>query len=111
MLPYRLGDAEEINGGHEGYVAGRRADGYLTDLWTDVRVHLDGRYAEYVPRCECGWTGPGFSTTPGGYAACQRLWRDKHLEPFLRARQPRYGRASTRWTPMVIHGDVGHEGR
>jgi hypothetical protein len=74
--------------GHQCVVAGRRADGALTDLWGDVRARPDGRYVAYVPRCECGWTGPPFSNTPGGYAACQQLWRDKHLQPFLRARIP-----------------------
>jgi hypothetical protein len=109
VLLYRAGTAEEATGGHEGYVAGRQVDGHLTDIWTDVRVHLDGRYAAYVPRCECGWTGPLFSATPSGYAACEQLWRDKHLESFLRAREPRRSRAAAAWTPKVIHGDAAHE--
>lgn len=104
MLLYRVDNADEAIGEHEGYVAGRQADGYLTSISTDVRVHLDDHYVAYVPRCECGWTGPTFSTTPSGFAACERLWREKHLEPFLRAREPRYGRPAIRWTPRVILG-------
>lgn len=111
MLPYRADDVDPVAEGaaggagaaigHAGYVAGRHGDGRLTDGDTDVRAHLDGRYIAFVPRCECGWTGPPFSTTPSGYAACCRLWRTKHLELFLQAREPRGGRA---WTPTVIHG-------
>lgn len=104
MLLYPVDNADEAIGEHEGYVAGRQAGGYLTSISTDVRVHLDDHYVAYVPRCECGWTGPTFSTTPSGFAACERLWREKHLEPFLRAREPRYGRPAIRWTPRVIHG-------
>lgn len=88
MLLYRADAVDRATDGHQGYVAGRQADGGLTGLWSDVRSHLDGRYVEYVPRCECGWTGPPFSNTPGGYAACEQLWRDKHLLPFLRAANP-----------------------
>jgi len=91
--------------GHEGYVAGRQSDGGLSDIWTDVRANAEGRYLAYVPRCECGWTGPPFSTTLRGYAACERLWRSKHLESFLRAREPRCSRPRTTWIPRVIHGD------
>lgn len=112
MLLYRLDDADEAPGEHEGYVAGRHADGYLTSISTDVRVHLDGRYLAYVPRCGCGWTGPPFSTTPSGFAACQRLWRDKHLEPFLRAHGREYRRrppSEVGWTPRVIHGALAPE--
>jgi hypothetical protein len=109
VLLYGVGNSDEATDGHEGYVAGRQTDGYLTDVWTDVRVHLDGRYAAYVPRCECGWTGPPFSTTPSGYAACAQLWRDKHLEAFLRAREPRCAQPSIGWTPRVIHGDSAPE--
>lgn len=109
MLLYRVDNADEAIAEHEGYVAGRLADGYLTSISTDVRVHLDDHYVAYVPRCECGWTGPPFSTTPSGFAACERLWREKHLEPFLRAREPRYGRPAIRWTPWVIHGALAPE--
>jgi len=76
----------ESTNGHHCVVAGRRVDGALTDLWGEVSACPDGRYVAYVPRCECGWTGPSFSNTPAGYAACQQLWRYKHLQPFLRAR-------------------------
>lgn len=109
MPLYEVSAGGEATDGHEGYVAGRLADGLLTDSWTDVRVHLDGRYAAYVPRCECGWTGPPFSTTPRGYAACEQLWRDKHLESFRRAREPRCDPPSIGWTPRVIHGDSALE--
>lgn len=88
--------------GHAGYVVGRHVDGRLTDGRTDVRLHRDGRYTDYVPRCECGWTGPPFSATTSGFAACVRLWRTQHLELFLRARDPRSGR----WQPTVIHGRI-----
>lgn len=109
VLPYRADDvdpadnetAEAAVEGHTCYVAGRYPDARLTDSGIDVRSHLDGRYIAYVPRCECGWTGPPFSVTPIGYTACCRLWRTKHLELFLQAREPRGGRP---WTPTVIHG-------
>jgi hypothetical protein len=45
--------------------------GALADVWGDAQAYLDGCYVAYVPRCECGWTGPPFSTTPSGYAACE----------------------------------------
>lgn len=96
---------QEYPEGHEGYVAGRQTDGGLSDISTDVRVNGDGRYVAYVPRCECGWTGPPFSTSLRGYAACGRLWRNKHLESFLRAREPRCSRPGATWIPRVIHGD------
>lgn len=104
MLLEPVDHADDAVGAHAGYVAGRPADGYLTRISTHDRVYHDGRYLAYVPRCECGWTGPPFSATPSGFAACERLWRDKHLEPFLRAREPHYGRPSIRWTSRVIHG-------
>ena len=112
MLLYRVDDADEAPGEHEGYVAGRQANGYLTSSATDVRIHLDGRYVAYVPRCRCGWTGPTFSTTPSGFAACQWLWREKHLEPFLRAHGRHYygpSSAGAGWTPRVIHGALTPE--
>jgi len=68
---------------HHCVVAGLRTDGALTDVWSDTRAYLDGYYVAYVPRCECGWTGPPFSATSVGYAACEQLWRDKHLPSFL----------------------------
>lgn len=108
MLLYRVDDADEAPGEHEGYVAGRQVNGYLTSISTDVRVHLDDRYVAYVPRCQCGWTGPTFSTTPTGFDACQRLWREKHLESFLRARGRQYGPPGN-WTPRVIRGALAAE--
>lgn len=92
MLPHRFGDLDE----HQCVVAGRKPDGGLTDIWSVLRPQLDCGYVSYVPRCECGWTGPPFTCTPRGYAACEQLWRDKHLEPFLRAQGPR---ALTTWVP------------
>lgn len=104
MLLYRVDDAGEARGEHEGFVAGLRADGHLTSISADVREQDTGRYVAYVPRCRCGWTGPAFSSTPTGYAACRRLWRDKHLEPFLRARGRRRDGRPIPWTPQVIYG-------
>ncbi len=109
MLLHRAGDVGQDTGEHQCAVAGRKADGQLTDIWSDVKAYRDGHYVAYVPRCECGWTGPPFSNTPGGYAACEQLWRDKHLAPFLRAREPHYGRPSTTWAPRVIHGALAAE--
>lgn len=74
-----------------------------------MRAHLHGRFVAYVPRCGCGWTGPPFSCTPGGYAACEQLWRDKHLQPFLRAREPQDHKPSTAWSPRIIHGALAAE--
>ncbi|HEY6423240.1 MAG TPA: hypothetical protein VIY28_08375 [Pseudonocardiaceae bacterium] len=102
----RATDGHRAIDGHRGYVVGLQADGVLTDVWNDVRAHLDGRHIAYVPRCECGWTGPPFSSTPSGYTACEQIWRDKHLQPFLLARQPQYGRPSTTWAPRVIPGGL-----
>ncbi|MGH3782873.1 MAG: hypothetical protein ACRDRO_20195 [Pseudonocardiaceae bacterium] len=93
MLLHRLGDLDV----HQCVVAGRKADGGLTDIWSEVRPHLDFGYVSYVPRCECGWTGPPFTYTPGGYAACEQLWRDQHLELFLRAQEPRAIESLTTW--------------
>ena len=88
MLLHQIGEVGEASDGHHCVVAGRRPDGALTDVWSDAPAYLDGCYVAYVPRCECGWTGPPFSTTPSGYAACEQLWWDKHLLPFVRAANP-----------------------
>jgi hypothetical protein len=88
VLLHCVGDVGEGTTEHRCVVAGQRADGTLADLWGDMPARLEGHYVAYVPRCACGWTGPPFSNTPGGYAACQQLWRDKHLQSFLRARIP-----------------------
>ena len=109
MPLYRLDDAEELASGHEGYVAGLQPGGDLTGLSIDVRVHLDGRYVAYVPRCECGWTGPPFSTTPSGFAACEQLWRAKHLQLFLRARGPNYAGPRCLGHPRLIRGTLATE--
>ena len=82
MLLHRVGERIDE---HCCVIAGRKTDGALVDVWSDTGAYLDGCYVAYVPRCECGWTGPPFSATPAGYAACEQLWRDKHLLPFLRA--------------------------
>ncbi len=109
MLLHRAGDVHESTDEHRCLILGRQPDGRLIGIWSDARAHPDGRFVAYVPRCECGWTGPPFSCTPGGYAACEQLWRDKHLQPFLRAREPHYGRPSTTWSPRVIHGGLASE--
>lgn len=109
MLLYRVDEAGEAPGEHWGYVAGLRANGQLTSISIDVRAHGDGRYVAYVPRCRCGWTGPAFSTTPTGFAACRRLWRYKHLEPFLRARTRRPEPPPVPRTFQVIHGALAAE--
>jgi hypothetical protein len=70
VLLHRVGDDSAE---HHCVVAGLRTDGALTDVWSDASAYLDGLYVAYVPRCECGWTGPPFSTTPSGYAACEQL--------------------------------------
>jgi hypothetical protein len=111
MLVHRAGDIGEDTGEHLCVVVGLRAQGRLTDIWGDLLTRPDGCYVAYVPRCECGWTGPPFSNTPGGYAACEQLWRDKHLASFLRAREPHYGRPSGTWMPRVIHGGGTSEPR
>jgi hypothetical protein len=111
VLVHRAGDFGEDTDEHQCVVVGRRADGRLTHIWRDLRARPDGRYVAYLPRCECGWTGPPFTSTPGGYAACEQLWRDKHLASFLRARQPHYGKLSTTWAPRVIHGALAPECR
>jgi hypothetical protein len=108
MFLHSAGEVDESTNEHQCLVAGLQPDGGLTDLW-GVRAYLDGCFVAYVPRCECGWTGPPFSCTPGGYAACEQLWRDKHLQSFLRAREPHYGRSLTTWEPRVIRGGFASE--
>lgn len=109
MLLHRVGDVGEATDEHHCVVAGLKADGRLTDVWSEMQAHLDSRFVAYVPRCVCGWTGPPFSNTSGGYAACEQLWRNKHLQPFLSARQPRCGRPLSNWAPRVIHGGLAPE--
>jgi hypothetical protein len=79
--------------------------------WNDLQAYPDGYYVAYVPRCKCGWTGPHFTSTPDGYAACEQLWRDKHLASFLRAREPRCGKFPATWAPRVMHGGLAPERR
>ncbi len=104
MLLYIAEDADEDTDEHEGFVAGVLPDRSLTDIWTMVGAVPDERYIALVPRCECGWRGPPFSVTPAGYAACERLWRTRHLAPLLRAREQDNGRPSRSWRPQVIEG-------
>ena len=104
MLFDRPGDIDEATNEHQCFVAGQQPDGGLTGICKDVGAHPENRFVAYVPRCGCGWTGPPFSSTPGGYAACEQLWRDKHLAQFLRAREPRSGRPLTTWELRVIPG-------
>jgi hypothetical protein len=79
------GDVDDSINGHQCLVAGLQADGRLID-WSDVRMRVDGRYVAY-----------------------EQLWRDKHLQSYLRAREPHYGRPSTSWQPKVIHGGLSLE--
>lgn len=104
VLLYIADDADEDTDEHEGFVAGERPDRTLTDIWNPVGSAPDPAYSALVPRCECGWRGPPFSVTPAGYAACEQLWRSHHLAPFLKARQPNYGRPSPAWRPHIIEG-------
>lgn len=101
VLMYTGPDADEATDQHEGYVAGRRADGTLTDIWTDTERPAPGVYTGYVPRCECGWIGSWYSPTARGYVAAEQAWRDGHLNAFLADRPP--PRASI-MPPTVVHG-------
>lgn len=65
---------------HQGYVSGQRVNGTLA---TVIGPHDHSRFVAYIPRCECGWTGPCFSPTLTGYAACQHLWEEQHLRLFV----------------------------
>ena len=107
MLLHRAGEVCEDTDGHHCVVAGRRTDGALADVWSDAQAYLDGCYVAYVPRCECGWTGPPFSTTASGYAACEQLWRDKHLQPFRRAAEPSSDTPLTSQRPIQAGTEVG----
>jgi hypothetical protein len=99
MLLYQGEDADEITDGHEGYVSGQHADGTHTTIWTVVKPQDDNHFIAYIPRCECGWTGPSFSPTPAGYAACEHLWQEQHLRLFLAHRTV----PKARWpsTPVI----------
>ncbi|HEY2203288.1 MAG TPA: hypothetical protein VGH99_02255 [Pseudonocardia sp.] len=81
--------ADEATDDHEGYVAGRRADGTRTDIWTDVSRGLPGDFVGYLPACECGWNGTDRPADPDGYRSCQRAWLADHfvaaVAPGLRA--------------------------
>ncbi|NMH98357.1 hypothetical protein [Pseudonocardia acidicola] len=70
--------ADEATDEHEGYVAGRRPDGSLTGIWTDVRTAGVAVIA-YVPACECGWSGDDQPVTPAGHDAAQRRWLTDHF--------------------------------
>jgi len=104
---YTGSDADETTDQHEGYVAGRRADGTLTDIWTDIEGHTLGSYTAYVPRCECGWVGTSCSPTAGGYRAAEQAWWDGHLRAFLADRPPR---GASTIPPTVVHGGFVPEG-
>ncbi|MGH4017938.1 MAG: hypothetical protein ACRDT0_01565 [Pseudonocardiaceae bacterium] len=96
-------DADDDSDEHEGYVAGQHPDGTLTGIWTDVLRCAGGDFTAYLPRCECGWSGPRFPVTAGGYAASQQCWRDEHLMPFLAGRD---ARAASHTQPAAIRGDL-----
>lgn len=88
MLLYHGADADEFTDEHEGWVAGRRADGTLSDIWTDVRDCPKGTYSAYLPCCECGWAGPAVPATPGGYRAAERQWQKRHLADVIAGKRP-----------------------
>lgn len=76
--------ADEVTDEHEGFVAGRLADGALTDIWTDVTAAPAGTYSAYLAACECGWTGSArHAVNPQGYDAAQRAWLAGHFRPLL----------------------------
>ncbi|WP_214367321.1 hypothetical protein [Pseudonocardia sp. H11422] len=75
--------ADELTDEHEGYVSGRRPDGSLTGIWTDVRAE-PGAFTGFVPACECGWTGDAADPTPTGHHAAQRRWLTDHFEVLAR---------------------------
>jgi hypothetical protein len=99
MLLYVGEDADESTDEHEGYVAVRDADGSLSSIWSDPE---QGSGVAFVPRCECGWTGPDLPLSAEGHAAARHRWYADHLQPFLRNR-PR--RRAVDEGPGVI---VGH---
>lgn len=101
LLLYRGEDADEATDGHEGYVSGQHPDGTRTTIWTMINPQDDNHFVAYFPRCECGWTGPSFSPTPAGYAACEHLWQQQHLRLFLADRPPR---KTCLWSARVVDG-------
>lgn len=71
---------------HEGYVAGLRADGTHTDIWTDVRELAATDLVAYLPACECGWHGGHHPTDPGGFHAAAQEWLTGHFAELDAAR-------------------------
>jgi len=88
MLLYSGSDADEFTDEHEGWVAGRSADGSLSDIWTDVRSRPEGSFSAYLPRCECGWAGLAVPPTEGGYQAAERQWSSRHLAEVITGARP-----------------------
>lgn len=88
MLLYRGTDADDFTDEHEGWVAGRFADGSLSDIWTDVRSSVEQLFHAYLPRCECGWLGTAVPPTPGGYHSAVRQWRSRHLPEIIAEHRP-----------------------
>lgn len=80
MLLYVGDDADESTDEHEGYVAVRAVDGSLSSIWADPGL---GTGVAFVPRCECGWTGPDLPLSVDGHAAARQRWYEDHLQPFL----------------------------
>lgn len=99
MLLYAGEDADESTDEHEGYIAVRGADGSLSSIWADPQ--RDAGIA-FVPRCECGWTGPDLPLSAEGHAHARARWYEDHLRPFLNAR-PRGSRTGD--GPGVIVGN------
>ena len=64
---------------HHGYVTGRYRGGALSDTWTDVRRCAERTFIAYVARCQCGWRGNDYPSSPVGYHACQRALISAHL--------------------------------
>lgn len=100
MLLYDGPDSDEFTDEHEGWVAGRYADGSLSDIWSDVRACPSGMFSAYLPRCECGWIGPAVPPTPGGYSAAERQWQARHLAEMVAGRPPRRSLP----TPVSVRG-------
>ncbi len=85
MLLYAGEDADESTDEHEGYVAVRGFDDSLSNIWVDP---MQQPGVAFVPRCECGWTGPDLPPTADGNAAARQRWHQDHLQPLLHTRLP-----------------------
>ncbi|MEJ8280039.1 hypothetical protein [Pseudonocardia spirodelae] len=64
---------------HEGYVAGRTADGARTGIWTDPRHRA---VLAYHAACECGWHDDvEHPPDAAGHAAALRAFVLHHFAP------------------------------